>query len=186
MCVLIYDGVCLSWDIDIPQNVQIIQVLAKCNVIVLVVRLCVAAFFHPLLNTGVHVLMYTYYGLSVLGSQWQRYLWWKKYLTTLQLVSKTVRLAFRVIIPARRMSEGVLRLAACVCLSVYLSVYKLCMYVCRPRYVCLKAYVCMHVSAYVHAVWSIKKKNLKQCNISVWSVVTVEFQSLCAHSIMQY
>ena len=56
-------------------------------VIVLVVC-CVLAFFHPLLNTGVHVLMYTYYGLAALGPQWQRYLWWKKYLTTLQLVSQ--------------------------------------------------------------------------------------------------
>ena len=49
---------------------------------------CVLAFFHPLLNTGVHVLMYTYYGLAALGPQWQHYLWWKKYLTALQLVSQ--------------------------------------------------------------------------------------------------
>ncbi|XP_070195650.1 very long chain fatty acid elongase 4-like [Littorina saxatilis] len=43
------------------------------------------SFFHPLLNTAVHVVMYTYYGLAALGPHWQPYLWWKKYLTTLQL-----------------------------------------------------------------------------------------------------
>ncbi|KAL8581430.1 hypothetical protein ACOMHN_004315 [Nucella lapillus] len=43
-------------------------------------------FFHPLLNTGIHVLMYTYYGLAALGPKLQPFLWWKKYLTTLQLI----------------------------------------------------------------------------------------------------
>ncbi|KAL8572529.1 hypothetical protein ACOMHN_019568 [Nucella lapillus] len=43
------------------------------------------AFFHPLLNSGVHVVMYTYYALLALGPQWRPYLWWKRYLTTLQL-----------------------------------------------------------------------------------------------------
>lgn len=30
--------------------------------------------------------MYLYYGLAALGPQMQKYLWWKKYLTTLQLL----------------------------------------------------------------------------------------------------
>ncbi|XP_044513659.1 elongation of very long chain fatty acids protein 7 [Gracilinanus agilis] len=42
--------------------------------------------FHALLNTAVHVVMYTYYGLCAMGPEYQKYLWWKKYLTTLQLV----------------------------------------------------------------------------------------------------
>lgn len=42
--------------------------------------------FHALLNTAVHVVMYTYYGLCALGPAYQKYLWWKKYLTSLQLV----------------------------------------------------------------------------------------------------
>ncbi|XP_074056075.1 very long chain fatty acid elongase 7 [Macrotis lagotis] len=42
--------------------------------------------FHAMLNTAVHVVMYTYYGLCALGPAYQKYLWWKKYLTTLQLV----------------------------------------------------------------------------------------------------
>lgn len=45
--------------------------------------------FHALLNCVVHVIMYTYYGLSAMGPNYQKYLWWKKYLTTIQLVSKS-------------------------------------------------------------------------------------------------
>ncbi|XP_049624796.1 elongation of very long chain fatty acids protein 7 [Suncus etruscus] len=42
--------------------------------------------FHAFVNSAVHVVMYSYYGLSALGPAYQKYLWWKKYLTTLQLV----------------------------------------------------------------------------------------------------
>lgn len=42
--------------------------------------------FHALLNCVVHVIMYTYYGLTAMGPKYQKYLWWKKYLTTIQLV----------------------------------------------------------------------------------------------------
>ena len=38
----------------------------------------------PLANSFVHVIMYTYYGMAALGLY--RYLWWKKYLTVLQMV----------------------------------------------------------------------------------------------------
>jgi len=40
-----------------------------------------------MINSFTHVLMYTYYGLSALGPHMQKYLWWKKYLTRVQLVS---------------------------------------------------------------------------------------------------
>ncbi|XP_019733636.1 elongation of very long chain fatty acids protein 7a isoform X1 [Hippocampus comes] len=42
--------------------------------------------FHALLNCVVHVIMYSYYGLTALGPNYQKYLWWKKYLTTIQLI----------------------------------------------------------------------------------------------------
>lgn len=42
-------------------------------------------FFGPTLNSFIHVLMYSYYGLSVIPSM-RKYLWWKKYLTQAQLV----------------------------------------------------------------------------------------------------
>ena len=38
------------------------------------------------LNSFIHVIMYIYYGLAGLGPSMQKYLWWKKYLTRLQLV----------------------------------------------------------------------------------------------------
>ncbi|XP_068898148.1 very long chain fatty acid elongase AAEL008004-like isoform X1 [Tenebrio molitor] len=42
--------------------------------------------FFGLLNSFVHMVMYSYYFLSALGPQIQKYLWWKKYLTGLQIV----------------------------------------------------------------------------------------------------
>lgn len=46
-----------------------------------------SAFFIGLLNTFVHIVMYSYYGLAALGPHMQKYLWWKRYLTSLQLVN---------------------------------------------------------------------------------------------------
>lgn len=37
------------------------------------------------INSFVHILMYTYYLLAALLPQYQQYLWWKKYITTLQM-----------------------------------------------------------------------------------------------------
>ncbi|CAH0388611.1 unnamed protein product [Bemisia tabaci] len=42
--------------------------------------------FFGLLNTFVHIIMYAYYLLAALGPQVQKYLWWKKYLTFIQMV----------------------------------------------------------------------------------------------------
>src|SRR5699024_5870084 len=41
--------------------------------------------FFGLLNSLVHVVMYSYYGLSSLGPAVRPYLWWKKYITLMQL-----------------------------------------------------------------------------------------------------
>ncbi|XP_053105466.1 elongation of very long chain fatty acids protein 2 isoform X1 [Hemicordylus capensis] len=46
---------------------------------------CGQSFFGPTLNSFIHVLMYSYYGLSVTPSM-HKYLWWKKYLTQAQLI----------------------------------------------------------------------------------------------------
>ncbi|XP_072353081.1 elongation of very long chain fatty acids protein 7a [Scyliorhinus torazame] len=46
--------------------------------------------FHALVNCIVHIIMYSYYGLSALGQTYQKYLWWKKYMTTIQLVQFVV------------------------------------------------------------------------------------------------
>ncbi|KAL0966139.1 hypothetical protein UPYG_G00291390 [Umbra pygmaea] len=42
--------------------------------------------FHAMVNACVHVIMYTYYGLSAAGPRFQKYLWWKKYMTAIQLI----------------------------------------------------------------------------------------------------
>lgn len=42
--------------------------------------------FHAMVNSAVHVIMYTYYGLSAAGPRFQKYLWWKKYMTAIQLI----------------------------------------------------------------------------------------------------
>lgn len=42
--------------------------------------------FVPLLNAAVHTVMYAYYALAALGPEMAARLWWKRYITQLQLV----------------------------------------------------------------------------------------------------
>ncbi|KAL4225491.1 hypothetical protein ACF0H5_016181 [Mactra antiquata] len=44
------------------------------------------SYFSASINSGIHVLMYTYYLLSAMGPQMQKYLWWKRYMTVMQLM----------------------------------------------------------------------------------------------------
>jgi len=39
-----------------------------------------------MLNSLVHVVMYTYYGLACCGDRVKPFLWWKKYITQMQLI----------------------------------------------------------------------------------------------------
>ncbi|EZA48152.1 hypothetical protein DMN91_007894 [Ooceraea biroi] len=39
-----------------------------------------------IINSFVHIFMYTYYMLAAFGPHMQKYLWWKKYLTIMQIV----------------------------------------------------------------------------------------------------
>jgi hypothetical protein len=39
------------------------------------------------LNSMVHVAMYSYYMIAAMGPQYQKYLWWKRYMTWIQLVN---------------------------------------------------------------------------------------------------
>ncbi|KAJ0180128.1 hypothetical protein K1T71_004719 [Dendrolimus kikuchii] len=41
--------------------------------------------FSNIVNNLVHVIMYSYYMVAAMGPKYQKYLWWKKHLTTLQL-----------------------------------------------------------------------------------------------------
>ncbi|KAK0088421.1 hypothetical protein PV325_012085 [Microctonus aethiopoides] len=50
------------------------------------------AFLPAMVNSFIHVLMYSYYGLAAIGPHVTKYLWWKKYLTILQLIQFTTAL----------------------------------------------------------------------------------------------
>ncbi|RWS05867.1 elongation of very long chain fatty acids protein-like protein [Dinothrombium tinctorium] len=45
-----------------------------------------SAAFMPYINSFIHCVMYSYYALSTLGPAVRPYLWWKKYLTTMQII----------------------------------------------------------------------------------------------------
>ncbi|XP_014260806.1 elongation of very long chain fatty acids protein AAEL008004-like isoform X1 [Cimex lectularius] len=47
-------------------------------------------------NTLVHVVMYAYYLLSALGPKIQKYLWWKRYITRLQIVQFLIIISYLV------------------------------------------------------------------------------------------
>ncbi|KAG9509752.1 Elongation of very long chain fatty acids protein, partial [Fragariocoptes setiger] len=42
--------------------------------------------FFAFINSFVHVLMYTYYGIAAIGPHMYKYLWWKRYMTALQMI----------------------------------------------------------------------------------------------------
>uniref|UniRef100_A0A1B6D8X5 Elongation of very long chain fatty acids protein n=1 Tax=Clastoptera arizonana TaxID=38151 RepID=A0A1B6D8X5_9HEMI len=42
--------------------------------------------FFALLNTFVHIVMYFYYMVAAMGPRYQKYIWWKKYLTSFQMI----------------------------------------------------------------------------------------------------
>ncbi|XP_055312665.1 elongation of very long chain fatty acids protein 4-like [Sitodiplosis mosellana] len=48
-----------------------------------------STFLPAMTNSFIHVLMYSYYGLSTFGPNVTKYLWWKKYLTIIQLIQFT-------------------------------------------------------------------------------------------------
>ncbi|XP_050520264.1 elongation of very long chain fatty acids protein 4-like [Daktulosphaira vitifoliae] len=50
--------------------------------------------FVGLMNAFVHAIMYSYYFLSAFGPIMQKYLWWKKYLTRLQIVQFIIGLTY--------------------------------------------------------------------------------------------
>jgi len=49
-----------------------------------------------LMNSFIHTLMYAYYGLSALGPQLQPYLWWKRYLTQIQIAQFVLLFAYAI------------------------------------------------------------------------------------------
>ncbi|GFR68975.1 elongation of very long chain fatty acids protein, partial [Elysia marginata] len=52
------------------------------------------SFFGAMINSFIHVIMYSYYAIAALGPEYQKYLWWKRYLTRLQLLQFFVGLVY--------------------------------------------------------------------------------------------
>ncbi|XP_043289108.1 elongation of very long chain fatty acids protein [Venturia canescens] len=52
------------------------------------------------LNSLVHIFMYTYYMIAAMGPQYKKYLWWKKYMTIIQLIQFGLMLAYLMMILA--------------------------------------------------------------------------------------
>ncbi|XP_043268401.1 elongation of very long chain fatty acids protein 4-like [Venturia canescens] len=55
-----------------------------------------STFLPAMVNSFIHVLMYSYYALSAFGPSIAKYLWWKKYLTILQLIQFTSALVLGI------------------------------------------------------------------------------------------
>ncbi|XP_029679457.1 elongation of very long chain fatty acids protein 4 [Formica exsecta] len=49
------------------------------------------------LNSIVHVIMYSYYFIASLGSKYRKYLWWKKYMTCIQLIQFGIMLFYLIL-----------------------------------------------------------------------------------------
>ncbi|XP_036323652.1 elongation of very long chain fatty acids protein 7 isoform X2 [Rhagoletis pomonella] len=54
-----------------------------------------------ILNSGVHIVMYFYYMVAAMGPQYQKYLWWKKYMTSIQLIQFVLILGYMVMVAAK-------------------------------------------------------------------------------------
>jgi hypothetical protein len=54
-----------------------------------------------LLNSFVHIIMYSYYFLAALGPSVQKYLFWKKYVTKLQMLQFAIIIIYFISIAVR-------------------------------------------------------------------------------------
>ncbi|XP_027201187.2 very long chain fatty acid elongase 7-like [Dermatophagoides pteronyssinus] len=62
---------------------SIVPLLGYCAFCIAPTAPCLGIF--PFFNTIIHCIMYSYYALAALGPRLQPYLWWKRYITQLQL-----------------------------------------------------------------------------------------------------
>lgn len=57
-----------------------------------------AAHLFIIINTLIHCFMYAYYALAALGPNIRRYLWWKKYVTIMQLAQFLIGCVYGLIV----------------------------------------------------------------------------------------
>lgn len=48
-------------------------------------------------NLTVHMIMYTYYLIAALGPKFKKYLWWKKYLTLIQIIQFLIIISYLIL-----------------------------------------------------------------------------------------
>ncbi|KAL9891359.1 elongation of very long chain fatty acids protein-like isoform X2 [Glossina fuscipes] len=92
------------------------------------------ATFPNILNNFVHVCMYFYYMMSALGPEYAKYLWWKKYMTELQIaqfvlcIVHTARALFSQQCQFSKFISAFLLLNAsiffCLFMNFYIQAYK--------------------------------------------------------------
>ncbi len=56
------------------------------------------AIIFIIMNSFVHCIMYSYYALAALGPALHKYLWWKKYLTVIQLTQFAIGMVYAPIL----------------------------------------------------------------------------------------
>lgn len=68
--------------------------------------LVITGYLVVCLNSFIHTIMYTYYLLAAFGPSMQKYLWWKKYMTKLQLVREHVLDPMPILYPIPLTNSG--------------------------------------------------------------------------------
>ncbi|XP_052873723.1 elongation of very long chain fatty acids protein 7-like [Anopheles cruzii] len=81
-----------------------------------------------IINNFVHVLMYFYYMLSAMGPRFQRYLWWKKYMTEVQIIQFIICIAHCINAlvtgcPFPRFISTLLLINATIFLALFMNFY---------------------------------------------------------------
>lgn len=80
------------------------------------------------INNFVHVLMYFYYMLSAMGPRYQKYLWWKKYMTEVQIIQFIICIAHCINAlvtgcPFPRFISTLLLINATIFLALFMNFY---------------------------------------------------------------
>ena len=90
--------------------------------------------FGGTLNSLIHVFMYSYYFLASLGPQMQKYLWWKKYLTGLQMIQFVIVFTRSVIVITGIVECGFPRFFSLISASITVLFFAMFMQFYRDTY----------------------------------------------------
>lgn len=87
-------------------NVYLSVFYSKCMFPLLLFFIVITGYLVVSLNSFIHTIMYTYYLLAAFGPSMQKYLWWKKYMTKLQLVREHVLDPMPILYPIPLTNSG--------------------------------------------------------------------------------